>query len=120
MRCDLQVPLEQNEAALCVTLVRFNAHPDEQYVVVGAARDFQLNPRMCRGGGMLITYRLVNSGEDPMSGATRLELLHVTSVEEAPTALCPFQGRLLVGVGKCLRLYDLGRKKLLRKCENKV
>ena len=23
------------------------------------------------------------------------------------------------GVGKALRLYDLGRKKLLRKCENK-
>ena len=23
------------------------------------------------------------------------------------------------GVGKLLRLYDLGRKKLLRKCENK-
>ena len=26
---------------------------------------------------------------------------------------------LCVGVGRLLRLYDLGRKKLLRKCENK-
>jgi hypothetical protein len=25
-----------------------------------------------------------------------------------------------VGVGKALRIYDLGKKKLLRKCENRV
>ena len=31
-----------------------------------------------------------------------------------------FQGRLLVGVGRFLRVYDMGKKKLLRKCENKV
>ena len=30
------------------------------------------------------------------------------------------QGRLLAGVGRLLRIYDLGKKKLLRKCENKV
>lgn len=49
-----------------------------------------------------------------------MELLHKTSVDEAPTALCAYQGKLLVGVGRMLRLYDLGKKKLLRKCENKV
>lgn len=37
-----------------------------------------------------------------------------------PLAIAPFQGRALVGVGKLLRIYDLGKKKLLRKCENKV
>lgn len=31
-----------------------------------------------------------------------------------------FQGRLIAGVGKALRLYDIGKKKLLRKVENKV
>lgn len=31
-----------------------------------------------------------------------------------------FQGRVVAGVGKALRLYDLGKKKLLRKAENKV
>ena len=30
------------------------------------------------------------------------------------------QGRVLAGVGRLLRIYDLGKKKLLRKCENKV
>jgi splicing factor 3B subunit 3 len=41
-------------------------------------------------------------------------------VEDVPLAIAPFQGRVLVGVGKLLRIYDLGKKKLLRKCENKV
>ncbi|MEQ2182848.1 hypothetical protein GOODEAATRI_026535 [Goodea atripinnis] len=40
-------------------------------------------------------------------------------VEDVPLAIAPFQGRILVGVGKLLRIYDLGKKKLLRKCENK-
>ena len=31
-----------------------------------------------------------------------------------------FQGKLVAGVGKALRLYDMGKKKLLRKVENKV
>lgn len=35
-------------------------------------------------------------------------------------AIAPFQGRAMVGVGKLLRIYDMGKKKLLRKCENKV
>ena len=30
-----------------------------------------------------------------------------------------FQRKCISGVGRLLRLYDLGRKKLLRKCENK-
>lgn len=110
-----QIALEQNEAALSVALVKFSSHPDELYVVVGAARELSLQPWQARGGGLLLTYRLTHAGNE-----SKLELVHATPVEEAPTALCPFQGRLLAGVGKCLRLYDLGRKKLLRKCENKV
>lgn len=35
-------------------------------------------------------------------------------------ALLAFQGRLVAGIGKSLRLYDMGKKKLLRKVENKV
>ncbi|KAA8534276.1 hypothetical protein F0562_031793 [Nyssa sinensis] len=31
-----------------------------------------------------------------------------------------FQGRLLAGIGPVLRLYDLGKRRLLRKCENKL
>lgn len=51
---------------------------------------------------------------------TYMELVHKTTLEDVPTALHPFQGKLLVGMGKTLRMYDFGKKKLLRKCENKV
>ena len=42
-----------------------------------------------------------------------------TALDDIPVAMAPFQGRLLVGVGKLLRIYDIGKKKMLRKCENK-
>lgn len=57
-------------------------------------------------------YRFIEDGR-------KLELVHKTLVEDVPCALCPFQGRLLVTVGKVLRIYDLGKRKLLRKCEQK-
>ena len=37
-----------------------------------------------------------------------------------PLALMAFQGRLCAGVGKSLRIYEIGKKKLLRKVETKV
>lgn len=55
-------------------------------------------------------YRLVDNGR-------RLELVHKTAVGGIPGALAAFKGRLLAGVGPIVRLYDLGRKKLLRKSE---
>ena len=38
-----------------------------------------------------------------------MELVHKTPIDDVPSALCAFQGRLLVGVGKLLRIYDLGK-----------
>ena len=43
-----------------------------------------------------------------------------TETDDVPTALMAFQGRLCAGVGKALRLYEIGKKKLLRKVETKV
>uniref|UniRef100_A0A671VD28 Splicing factor 3b, subunit 3 n=1 Tax=Sparus aurata TaxID=8175 RepID=A0A671VD28_SPAAU len=106
-----QVQLEQNEAAFSVAVCRFPNTGDDWYVLVGVARDMILNPRSV-GGGFIYTYRLVSGGE-------KLEFVHKTPVEDVPLAIAPFQGRVLVGVGKLLRIYDLGKKKLLRKCENK-
>ena len=36
-----------------------------------------------------------------------------------PGALRAFHGRLLASVGRLVRIYDMGKKKLLRKCENR-
>ncbi|KAF3854455.1 hypothetical protein F7725_022510 [Dissostichus mawsoni] len=67
--------------------------------------------------------RFPNTGDDwyVLVGVARDMILNPrsTPVEDVPLAIAPFQGRILVGVGKLLRIYDLGKKKLLRKCENK-
>lgn len=107
-----RIQLEQNEAAMSLALVKFHGQPEHQwFLVLGVAKDFQLNPRICTRG-FLDTYRVDVMGRE-------LELVHRTPVDEVPMALCPYNGRLLTGVGRMLRLYDLGKKKLLRKCENK-
>ena len=56
-------------------------------------------------------YKVLDSGR-------RLELMHKTAVEGGVVgALCAYKGRLLAGAGPVLRLHELGKKKLLRKCE---
>ncbi|PVD21138.1 hypothetical protein C0Q70_19304 [Pomacea canaliculata] len=106
-----KVSLEQNEAAHSLALVKFANKPDDQYLIVGIARDLVLAPRSLTGG-LLHTYKVTEGG-------SKLELLHITHVEDVPGAISAFQGRVMIGVGKYLRIYDLGKKKLLRKCENK-
>lgn len=110
-----QIPLEQNEAALSICLVRFAGHPEATFCLIGVAKDYQLNPRRAEGG-FIYTYRIHRSAGP---AALVLELVHKTSLEEIPYAMCAFQGKVLVGVKNLLRLYDLGKKKLLRKSENK-
>ena len=82
---------------------------------MGVAKDYKLNPRSV-GGGFVYAYRMVPS---PL-GQPNLELVHKTVLDEIPYAISAFQGKVLIGVGKLLRLYDLGKKKMLRKSENKV
>lgn len=64
-------------------------------------------------GGFIHIYRIQDNGRT-------LEFIHKTKVEEPPLAICPFQGRMLVGIGTILRIYDLGMKQLLRKAQAEV
>ncbi|EHL03544.1 putative Pre-mRNA-splicing factor rse1 [Glarea lozoyensis 74030] len=61
---------------------------------------------------------------DPVTEKKVLHTIHFegneAAVEEPPMALLGFQGRLLAGVGKDLRIYDLGMKQLLRKSQAEV
>lgn len=102
---------EQDEAAFSMVLTRFNNYPDQWFVVVGVAQQMRLVPRQCTSGRLYV-FRLTEN-------ACRFELMHVTPVEDSPNAMTAFQGRLVVGVGRLLRLYELGKRKLLRKSENK-
>ncbi|KAM0753797.1 Pre-mRNA-splicing factor RSE1 [Meredithblackwellia eburnea MCA 4105] len=106
-----KLDLENNEAAFSVALVKFQAQPEDLFLVVGTGQDTHLAPRSCKSG-FLHTYKVVGEGRS-------LELLHKTETDDVPTALLAFQGRLAAGVGKSLRIYDIGKKKLLRKAENK-
>jgi len=105
------VQLDNNEAAFSIAVVQFSAK-GEPHLVVGTAQDTLLSPRSCTSG-FLRTYSFTNGG-------TGLELLHKTETDDVPLAVMAFQGRLVAGVGKALRIYDMGKKKLLRKVENKV
>lgn len=49
-----------------------------------------------------------------------IDLTLQTETNDVPLAILAFQGRLAAGIGKSLRIYDMGKKKLLRKVENKV
>jgi len=106
------INLEQNDAATSIALCKFpHMDPSSTFLLVGVAKDYQLSPRVVAGGSIHV-YRITHGGQG-------LELIHRTAVDEVPYAICPFQNKVLIGVGRLLRLYDLGRKKLLRKCENK-
>ncbi|KAF6148902.1 hypothetical protein GIB67_014273 [Kingdonia uniflora] len=107
--------LQDNEAAFSVCFVNFHDKVKEYgpLLAVGTAKGLQFWPKRSFSAGFIHIYRFIEEGRG-------LELLHKTQVEGIPLALCQFQGRLLAGIGQVLRLYDLGKKRLLRKCENKL
>lgn len=103
------VELQNNEAAFSVSTCCFTQHSEETFLAVGCCTDLTLHPKRWSSCAIHI-YRMLGDS---------LQLLHKTEVEDVPTAMIGFQGKLLVGVGKCLRMFDLGKKKLLKKCENR-
>ncbi|KAG0308305.1 Splicing factor 3B subunit 3 [Dissophora globulifera] len=107
-----KLELQQNEAAFSLALLNFAVEAGELFLAVGTAADVTLAPKSLSSGFIHI-YKFVNDGMG-------LELVHKTPVDEVPHALLHFQGRLLAGIGKTLRIYDLGKRKLLRKCENRT
>lgn len=106
------IHLDNNEAAFSLAVVPFSVRGGELHLVVGTASDTFVSPRSCTSG-FLRTYRFVDDGAG-------LELMHKTETDDVPLAVMAFQGRLVAGVGKALRIYEIGKKKLLRKAENKV
>jgi splicing factor 3B subunit 3 len=107
-----RIDLEDNEAATSIAVVSFSSQDDESFLVVGTGKDMIANPRSF-SCGFLHVYRFQEDGKE-------LEFIHKTKVEEPPLALLAFQGRLLAGVGRDLRIYDLGMKQLLRKAQAQV
>lgn len=125
------IQFDQNEAAFSIAIMPFAAKDNELHLVVGTATDTLLAPRSCTSG-FIRTYRFIDDGKglellhkvrcfSPKQTCTQhLHLVCKTETDDVPLSLIGFQGRLLAGIGKALRIYEIGKKKLLRKCENKV
>ncbi|KAI0725777.1 hypothetical protein BC629DRAFT_1601837 [Irpex lacteus] len=71
----------------------FAVRGNEQILVIGITKNTFLAPRLC---------------------------LHQTETNDVPLAVLGFQDCLVAGVSNALELYDMGKKKLLRKVENKT
>ncbi|KAL7567604.1 hypothetical protein ACA910_000200 [Epithemia clementina (nom. ined.)] len=103
------VEMGRNEAALCCASVRFHSKGRESFLAIGVVAGMTLHP-LRQTGSYILLYRIVGGG--------RLKLLHRTTVDDGPIlALAHFEGRLLAGIGNSLRLYEMGKRQLLRKCE---
>ncbi|KEY70225.1 hypothetical protein S7711_04334 [Stachybotrys chartarum IBT 7711] len=106
------IELEGNEAAVSAAVVSFASQDNENFLIVGTGKDMVVNPPSF-SEGYIHVYRLSDNGRE----AT---FVHKTQVEEPPRALLLFQGKLLAGIGKTVRVYDLGLKQLLRKAQAEV
>eukprot|EP01127_Copromyxa_protea_P000185 TRINITY_DN10178_c0_g1_i1.p1 TRINITY_DN10178_c0_g1~~TRINITY_DN10178_c0_g1_i1.p1 ORF type:complete len:1210 (+),score=264.17 TRINITY_DN10178_c0_g1_i1:41-3631(+) len=102
--------MTNNETITSVTTCMFANRGGEIFLVVGTAQDLAFEPKRGAKTGFLHVYALLENG-------TKFHLIHKTEIGGIPGALCAYDGKLLVGVGAMLRLYDFGKKKLLRKCE---
>ena len=73
-----------------------------------------------RGRAHLRARAIARAGSSRCTNTTPtagIALTHKTPVDGCPGAVCAFKGRLLAGVGSALRVYEFGKKKLLRKAE---
>ncbi|CAI5702384.1 hypothetical protein KXD40_005240 [Peronospora effusa] len=103
--------LDVDERARSIAACVFHDRGGEAFIIVGTVKKMQLHPQKAPAGAYLRVYRVVEG--------MQLVLVHTTEIDDIPHAMCEFQGRLLVSVGRALRMYDLGKKKMLRKCENR-
>lgn len=103
------IELGDTEAAFCCASVRFHSRRGEALLAVGTVTGMTMHP-MKFLSSQIVIYRVIDGG--------KLELLHRTVVDDGPVlALAHFQGKLLAGIGQTLRLYEMGKRQLLRKCE---
>ena len=102
------IELPEDEGAVSVCVCQFADRANETFVLVGTVTGLKSTARAPQG--MVHCYQVTDR---------HLTLVHKTAVEGIPRAMCPFQGRVLIGCDTALRIYDLGKKKMLHKCVNK-
>jgi splicing factor 3B subunit 3 len=102
------VDLQGNKSAVSVAVAEFERQGvTELCLAVGTATDLRFTPYQAKSASIQL-YSISPNGRT-------LEFLHETPVSEPPLALLPFKGKLLVGTGRDLSLYECGMRSLLRK-----
>ena len=128
--------LTDNEAIVSSCVCVMKGMP---YLVVGTVKALVQLPRRSHSGGFIRVYAIKEQEQqveetvtDAVTGITStktatkstisLSFVHATAVTDVPLALSPFPAEqlLAVGVGNALRFYELGLRKMLLKCENKL
>lgn len=94
------IEFENNEVVFSHFITTTLGSPGETYLIVGIGLDVKLSPRTC-SLGFIRTYKFSGHGKD-------LIHLHDTPCEDIPGAFNEYKGRLIVGVGNILRVYELG------------
>ncbi|MES1907173.1 MAG: hypothetical protein MHM6MM_000340 [Cercozoa sp. M6MM] len=103
--------LDENCAAVSAAILALDGAPGQKPVlVVGVAQGLRHLPKREAENYWIHVYQFSNDDR-------QIRLLHRTPVQHLPLAFAAFQGQLLAGVGSLLRLYALGRRRLLRKGE---
>lgn len=102
-----KISLDMEEAALSICACELDSL---HCLIVGTTSNMTLQPRYIPSASIRTYTYDVNY---------RLSLLHITPIEEQPYCFCSFNGKLLASIGNRLRLYALGKNKLLKKCEYK-
>lgn len=101
------IELPSSNLLHCITKLKFTSMKENtRYVVVGMTKNQKFLPTLFEAN-YLLTFKVLKN--------RTLEFLHQTEIDHQPTCMLAFNGRLLVGMGNSLRLYDLGQKQLLRK-----
>lgn len=104
------IELTGNESAFSMIVTDKLGAGDRTYVVIGSAKDMSLHPKSCTIGFISVYFFDLDH---------KLQLFHKTATEDVPMCFEIIGNRLIAGIGNILRVYDLGKKKLLRKCENR-
>ena len=101
--------LDKNRCALSVALVTFESQGADLFLAVGMARDLAFEP-LRFSVAEVVLYKVAEQ---------RLLYVNKTKLDALPLALAPFKGKLAIGAGRDLGLYDVGMRACLRKAQAK-
>lgn len=96
---------------MCYCTVVENGAPTN-YIIVGSVKSLKYHPSFQLNQPKIKVY-IWNEKEG------KATFFHETEVEDIPMVLYTWKDKVLAGIGKCLRYYEVGHKHMLRKAEVK-